>query len=293
MNIKVYLKQRKELIDEYIKCVCPIHGEPEKLHEALWFSIFEGGKRIRPIIMLAVADMAGAAFERVLDAASGIEMIHSSTLILDDLPSMDDALLRRGKPALHKVYGESTAILAANILMLDGLKLITGDLIKSVESMDRLSELNRDLFEAVGKEGVMLGQYLDLNASAQKINKKEIEEIHKRKTASLFHLSVKIAGVVSGFKGDELNALLSYADSFGMIFQISDDILAVEGSSSITGKSSLGGDISPNYIAVVGKKEAQKKISEEVKKAISSIKIFKKDAEVLIELVDFLKNRNV
>ncbi len=292
MNIKVYLKQRKELIDEYIKCVFPIHDEPEKIHEALWFSMFAGGKRVRPIIMLAIADIAGVGLERVLSAAAGIEMIHSSTLILDDLPSMDDALLRRGKPALHKVYGESTAILTANILMLDGLKLITNDLIKLLEDKEQLLDINRDVFEEIGKKGVMLGQFLDLSLSGKKISKKEIEDIHKRKTSSLFILSSKVAGLLSGLKRDEVSALLDYAEYFGMIFQISDDLLAVEGSVSSTGKSSLRKDMSPNYAVTIGQKEAKKKINDYTKKAISSVKIFKKNSEVLVELVKLLKGRS-
>ncbi len=292
MNIKVYLRQRKELIDEYIKFVFPMHEKPEKIHEALWFSMFEGGKRIRPIIMLAIADMAGIGLERVLNAAAGIEMIHSSTLILDDLPSMDDALLRRGKPALHKVYSESTAILTANILMLDGLKLISSDLIKSVEDREQLLDINEELFDKIGKEGVILGQFLDLSSSGKSISRKEIEEIHKRKTSALFVLSVKIAGLLLGFNKDELASLLSYAEYFGMIFQVSDDFLAVEGPVSSTGKSSLRKDLSPNYVAAIGKKEAKKKINEATKKAISSLKVFKKDSEVLIELVKYLKERS-
>ncbi|MDP8215964.1 MAG: polyprenyl synthetase family protein [Candidatus Kaelpia imicola] len=292
MNIKVYLRQRKELIDEYIKCVFPIHDQPEKIHEALWFSMFKGGKRIRPIIMLAIADLAGVGLERVLNAAAGIEMIHSSTLIFDDLPSMDDALLRRGKPALHKVYGESTAILAANILMLDGLKLITEDLIKLLEDREQLIEINRDVFEEIGKEGVMLGQFLDLTLSSKNINKKEIEEIHKRKTSSLFILSSKVAALLCGLKKDQVDALISYAESFGMIFQISDDFLALKGVVSKTGKTSFRTDVSPNYISVIGEREAKNKINEYTKKAISDIKVFKKENEVLVELIKLLKGRS-
>ncbi|MDP8253851.1 MAG: polyprenyl synthetase family protein [Candidatus Kaelpia aquatica] len=292
MNIKVYLKQRKELVDEYIKYVFPIHDQPEKIHEALWFSMFEGGKRIRPIIMLAIADLAGVGLERVLNAAAGIEMIHSSTLILDDLPSMDDALIRRGKPALHKVYGESTAILTANILMLDGLKLITEDLIKSLEDRERLLEINQDVFEEIGKEGVMLGQFLDLSFSGKSVNKREIEEIHRRKTSSLFILSSKVAALLCGFKQDQVTALVNYAESFGMVFQISDDLLALEGATSKTGKFSLRNDVSPNYISAIGEKESRKKMNDCTKKAISNIKVFKKEGEALIELVKLLKGRS-
>ncbi len=292
MNIKVYLKQRKELIDEYIKCVFPIYGEPDKIHEALWSSMFNGGKRIRPIIMLAIADLAGVGLEKVLNAAAGIEMIHSSTLILDDLPSMDDALLRRGKPALHKVYGESTAILTANILMLDGLRLITEDLIKTIEDKEQLLEINRDLFEGIGKDGLMLGQFLDLALSGKNISKKEVENVHKKKTSSLFTLSSKVAALLCGLNENQIESLLKYAESFGMIFQISDDLLALEGMVSKTGKTSLRMDVSSNYISATGSEEAKRKISEYTKKAISDVKIFKKDSEPLVELVKLLKERS-
>ncbi|MDD5614520.1 MAG: polyprenyl synthetase family protein, partial [Candidatus Omnitrophica bacterium] len=251
MNMKEYLSKRKELIEEYLKMVLPVQDEPQKLHEALWFSMFAGGKRIRAILMLAIADIAKSPIDKIISSAAGVEMVHTSTLILDDLPSMDDALLRRGKPALHRVYGEATAIIAANILMLEGIHLITNNLIDVVQDKDKLGAIISELFSEIGKDGIMLGQFLDLTLSNQKIKAKDVEDIHNRKTASLFKISAKIAAEICGLKTPEATALINYAVDFGLIFQISDDILAVEGVPSKTGKMSLASDRRPNYIDTI------------------------------------------
>ena len=197
MSINSYLKKRKVLLDEYLKVVLPIKEKPERLHEAMWYSLFNGGKRIRSIIMLAIADIAKVSLDGILNAAAGIEMIHTSTLILDDLPSMDDALLRRGKPALHRVYGEATTILVANILQLEGVSLVLKDLTRCYIDNDSAVECNSRFLSALGKEGIMVGQFLDLTLSNKDIKLRDIEDIHKKKTVSLFEVSARIAAIIS------------------------------------------------------------------------------------------------
>ncbi len=292
MNMKPYLKKRKALIDEYIKIVIPFKAEPQKLHDAMWYSMVDGGKRIRAVMMLAIADLVKFPLDEILDSAAGIEMIHTSTLILDDMPSMDDALLRRGKPALHRIDGEATAILLANVLLIEGISLILKNLIKSVKDTDELVKLTTEILSAIGKDGIMLGQFLDLTLSNREIKLKEVEDIHKKKTAALFEASAKIAAAVSGVSSSEFKAVVDYAYYFGMAFQVSDDFLAVEGSASSTGKMPLTKDKRPNFIAVCGKKDALQRLNGYIKKGVESIKVFKTpEAEPLIEMVKSLKDR--
>jgi len=292
MNMKPYLKKRKALIDEYIKIVLPFKTEPQKLHDAMWYCMVDSGKRIRAIMMLAIADLAKFPLDEILDSAAGIEMIHTSTLLLDDLPSMDDALLRRGKPALHRIDGEATAILLANVLLIEGISLIFKNVIKTINGTEELVKLTTDILSAIGKDGIMLGQFLDLTLSNKEIKLKEVEDIHKRKTAALFEASAKIAAAVSGLSLSEFKAVVNYAYYFGMAFQVSDDVLAVEGSASSTGKMALTKDKRPNFIAVCGKKDARQRLNNYIKKAVENIKIFKtSEAEPLIEMVRSLKDR--
>lgn len=291
MNIKTYLKKRKSLLDEYLKIVLPFDQVPEKLQESAWYCMLDGGKRIRSIIMLAIAELVDAPLQTVLNSAAGIEMIHTSTLILDDLPSMDDALLRRNKPALHRVYGEGVTILVANVLLLEGIRLILEDLIKKISDPQELSKLSRELFSAIGKDGVMVGQYLDLHLSNRKLKIREIEEIHSKKTVSLFEISAKIAGVLSGLNAVELKAVRDYARYFGMAFQISDDIIALERKPAVTGKLSLTKERRPNYLLVCGRKETQKRLRDYINKAVDSLKVLKFRKEFLRDLALYLKER--
>lgn len=293
MNLKLYFKKRKQLIDEYLKMVLPFQKDPQRLHEAVWYCMFSGGKRIRTIIMLAIAELLDTNLDEVLNSAAGIEMIHTSTLILDDLPSMDDALLRRGKPALHRIYGEAVTILVANVLMLEGLKLITRDLIRKIP-LDELDKLNSEFISAIGSKGIMLGQFLDLTLSNKKLKLKEIEDIHDKKTSSLFEIAAKVAGSISGASGTQLKALSDYALYFGRAFQISDDIIASENKPSISGKLSLTKERRPNYISVFGKTETKRRLNNYIHKSIKSIQSFKGNKskiECFLELSKSLKNR--
>ncbi len=291
MNLKVYLKKRKELIDEYLKVVLPLKDKPKKLHDAIWYCVFNGGKRIRPIVMLAIADLERMPLDKVLNAACGIEMVHTSTLILDDLPSMDDALLRRSKPALHRVYGEAITILVANILLLEGVNLITNDLMNKISDTEELKNIISELTGAIGKDGVMQGQFLDLTLSNEEIKLREIEEIHKKKTSMLFEISGKVAAVISGLSQDKIKAAHDYLSNFGMAFQISDDIIALENRPQVSGKISLNKDKRPSYVAVCGKKDAQRRLNNYINKAVEKIKVFKPESEPLVELAKALKDR--
>ncbi len=291
MDLKKTLKKKKELIDEYLKLVLPYCEEPVKLHEATWYAMFNGGKRLRAIIMLAIAEMKSQPLEIMLNPAAGIEMIHTSTLLLDDLPSMDDALLRRGKPALHKVYGEAITILVAQSLLLEGLDLIVTEIISRISSLEEKLRLCRKTFSLLGKDGIMLGQFLDLFKSNQELKLKEIEEIHAKKTASLFEVSVDIASSLAGFSSQEKKEIMNFATCFGKAFQISDDLIAVENKPAISGKLSLTKERRPNYVQVCGKKKTLKNLNDYIQKAIVSLKSLP-NSEFLIDLTKYLKTRN-
>lgn len=292
MNIRTYLRKRKELIDEYLKVVLPFQDTPGKLRDSIWYCMLNGGKRIRPIMMLAVLELVDEPIEEILNSCAGIEMVHTSTLILDDLPSMDDALLRRNKPALHRVYGEAISILAANVLLLEGIRLIEEDLITKISDSQILKKLITELLTSIGKDGIMFGQFLDLTLSNRQLKLSEVKEIHRKKTVSLFEISVKIAGIMSKMAPLQLKAVTDYAQYFGMAFQISDDVIALENKPAISGKISLTKDRRANYISVFGEKETKKRLNDYINKAIASLEIFKDKAEHLIDLALYLKERN-
>ncbi|RKY37873.1 MAG: hypothetical protein DRP73_00960 [Candidatus Omnitrophota bacterium] len=291
MDLKRTLKKKKELIDEYLKLVLPYSEGPPKLQEATWYAMLNGGKRLRGIIMMAITEMKGQPLEIILNPVAGIEMIHTSTLLLDDLPSMDDALLRRGKPALHKVYGEAITILVAESLLLEGLSLIIEEVINGISSQEERSRIIGNLFSSIGKDGVMLGQFLDLYKSNQELKLKEIEEIHAKKTGSLFEVCVDIASSLAGFTPQEKKEIMNFATYFGKAFQISDDLIAVENKPALSGKLSLTKDRRPNYVQLCGKKKTLKNLNDYVQKAISSLKVLP-NSEFLIELTKYLKTRN-
>lgn len=291
MNVKRYLLKQRKFIDEYIEKLLPLKEQDNKLSEAIRYSMVDGGKRIRAILMLEVANLLEKEPGVVIKSACGIEMIHTSTLLLDDLPSMDDALLRRGKPALHRIHGEATTILSANILLLEGIQLILDNAFENGLKLELISQMWRQLLEALGKHGIMAGQHLDLELSNQKLNIKAVENIHEKKTASLFISAINIAATLAGALPKEKDCLLKFAKNFGMAFQIRDDILSIEEKPKQTGKLSLTREVRPNYCIILGKKKADKKLKTYTEKARKSLAGFKERADTLIAITDYLQER--
>jgi geranylgeranyl diphosphate synthase type II len=290
--LQAWLADRRELVeralDEYLST-----GEraPAIIAEAMRYSLFAGGKRLRPMLALAASEAtaeraslaADSATALALPAACAIELIHTYSLVHDDLPAMDNDTLRRGRPTAHVVYGEGTAILSGDALLTEAFVLLTreprtGEVpgIADPELARRKLQAIRTIAEAAGAHGMVGGQALDLKAAepgAAPLEEMELREMHARKTGALLRASAVAGGVMAGAPDDVLAAIGAYGTHIGLAFQIVDDILDVEGASAVLGKTA-GKDAAagkPTYPALYGIEESRRRAETSVSRALEAI----------------------
>ena len=279
-DLQEYLHQRKERVEQHLFSFVPkCEGPASKLFEAMRYTLEAGGKRIRPICLLAGAEFvvglqpqeimrgewAGSRFpemaEALLRAACAVEMIHTYSLIHDDLPCMDDDDLRRGLPTCHKVYGEATALLAGDALLTHAFLVLAkiGPPLK-----EHALDAAKELADGCGAEGMVAGQAVDLIAEQTGRDETHLEFIHRRKTAALFRASLVAGGILAGGNHHDLRVLRSVGEVVGLIFQVVDDILDVEGTTEELGKS-IGRDAELGkltYPGLLGLEKARRRVSE-------------------------------
>ncbi|MBQ9442120.1 MAG: polyprenyl synthetase family protein [Selenomonadaceae bacterium] len=262
----------------------------EKIFEAMEYSLMSGGKRLRPVLLMAAADSVGGDGEKFLSVASAIEMIHTYSLIHDDLPAMDNDDFRRGKLTNHKVFGEATAILAGDALLTLAFEVMTRQ--KNVEPKILL-EVVKEMSIAAGVSGMVGGQMIDLESEGKKINLDTLKKMHLGKTGALFKAAIKSGAILAGADEKKLSALTNYAENFGLAFQITDDILDVIGDEKNLGKP-VGSDEKNHkstYVTLTSLDEAEKLAEKSVDDAVDSLKNFGDEANFLRELVKFLIDR--
>ena len=254
------------------------------------YSLMAGGKRLRPILLMAAADAVGVDGTRFLPVACALEMIHTYSLIHDDLPAMDNDELRRGKPTNHVVYGEGTAILAGDALLTLAFTVILRQKDVSAEALLRVVD---EISRAAGAEGMVGGQMLDLEAENRQISIDELRRVHMGKTGALFRAALRSGAILAGAAEDQLEALTAYANHFGLAFQITDDILDVIGTAEEIGKP-VGSDEKNHkstYVSLTSLEDAQDLAHRTVQEAESDLYIFGERAAFLRELVGYLVNR--
>lgn len=234
MNPSEYLTIQKERVDSYIdRYLLPETAKPESIHKAIRYSVFSGGKRFRAGLCIASCETFGGGFERALPIASGIELIHAYSLIHDDLPCMDDDDLRRGKPTLHRVFGENIAVLAG-----DALNALAFDLVSRAEDC----RLVRVLARAIGTEGMIGGQVADVESVGEKdLDCGDVEFIHTRKTAALIRASLEMGALAGGAAIEDVATIGEFGSKIGLAFQVVDDILDIESTDEVLGKD-VGSD---------------------------------------------------
>lgn len=234
MTTLEYLTVQKNRVNDFLDgYLLPESVKPEIIHEAIRYSVFSGGKRFRAALCIAACETFGGDVDRVLPVASGIELIHTYSLIHDDLPCMDDDDLRRGKPTLHKVYGENIAVLAG-----DALNALAFDLVSRADDC----RLVGVLAHAIGTEGMIGGQVADvMSCGLDDISEDYVEFIHTRKTAALINASVRMGAITAGVSSDDLKITGEFGSRIGLAFQIVDDILDIVSSNDILGKD-VGSD---------------------------------------------------
>ena len=248
MDIKEYLEQKREAVDGYLLSIIPAADTPPTtLHESMRYSLFAGGKRVRPILAIAAAEAIGDAGAAILPIASSLELIHTYSLIHDDLPAMDNDDFRRGKPTNHKIYGDAMAILAGDALLTMAFELCSQP--EAVDGLDptRQVRLIHELSVGSGNRGMVGGQVLDIQAENKDIDLPTLQSIHKHKTGMLIRAAVRMGALTAGATARQLENMTGYAEDIGLAFQIADDVLNVTGTREELGKN-------PNTDAQRGKK---------------------------------------
>ncbi len=286
VNIKL-----AELIDKEISKDLP----QTSLFNAIKYSLSAQGKRLRPVLGLAVADVFETDYKVVLPYLCAIEMIHTYSLIHDDLPSMDNDDYRRGIPTSHKVFGEAVAILTGDALLNYAFEIMFKDLAES-EPQDFKKKIDaiRIIAKSAGMSGMIAGQIIDIGYEGKEIPEDLLKKMHELKTGGIIKASIIAPAIICGASEEEINCLVTYSENIGLAFQIRDDILDVVGSSEVMGKSS-GSDKSKNkstFVSVYGLEQSKEKLNQVTKKAISALGIFKEKANFLVGLAEFIETRN-
>lgn len=292
-DFKTYLKEKKEQVDTALALYLPeVADLTSDLMKSMRYSVFAGGKRLRPILCLAGANTVGALESNVMPAACALEMIHTYSLIHDDLPAMDDDNYRRGKPTNHKVFGEGVAILAGDLLLTYAFELMASAA-PSVENPTMLLNVMRIIAEAAGFRGMIGGQMIDLECENRKVDLSTVEEMHRKKTGALLTASVKVGALLGGADGDELKRFEDYGYHFGLAFQITDDLLDIVGNFKEMGKKP-GSDLEKNkmtYPALLGVDGSREAAEMHVKKAVEAISPYGDTAEPLKAIAEYLLQR--
>jgi geranylgeranyl diphosphate synthase type II len=295
MDLKHYLKERCKLVDEALDMLLPREDElPAALHKSMRYSVFAGGKRIRPILMLAACEAVGGDINLAMPAACAMEMIHTYSLIHDDLPAMDDDDFRRGNPTNHKVFGEAVAILAGDALLTAAFIAMSrpaGSL--QVPPATLLAVIN-EIGNCAGSHGMVGGQVIDMESEGQHdIDLAIVQYIHTHKTGALIKASIKAGAMLGGADDQALAAMIRYGETVGLAFQIADDILDIEGTTEEIGKDAGSDQVrgKATYPAVVGLAESKRRAAELMAMALESLAGFDAKADPLREIAGYIVNR--
>jgi geranylgeranyl diphosphate synthase type II len=291
MDFSRYWAARQKEVDAALHRFLPPAGtRPKTIHQAMRYSIFAGGKRLRPVICLASAEVLRGKTAAALPLACAVECIHTYSLIHDDLPCMDNDDFRRGKPTSHKVYGEGIAVLAG-----DALLTIAFEMVAAAKAPSRYphATLIRELAHAAGSQALVAGQVADLEGEGKKLTLPELRYIHENKTAALIASSIRLGAMSANATPAQLAGLTDFGQSLGLAFQVIDDILDVTQSTEKLGKSA-GKDITAQkatYPALLGLAKAKKEADRLTARARAALKPFGKNAAPLEAIADYLLKR--
>ncbi len=290
--LKEYLQTNKTVIESFLDTLLQSPNEEyKKLYESMNYSLLMGGKRIRPILTKAVMDSLNVDYTPYLDIICAIELIHSYSLIHDDLPAMDNDDYRRGSLTNHKVYGDGMAVLAGDGLLTYAFQLICQN---KVASAEQKVQIINALSKRAGPEGMVGGQAFDLLSEGKAIPLDELQVLHRGKTGALFLAAVEIGLILSNASPNTQKSYLAYADKLGLLFQITDDILDVTGTVEELGKMP-GSDekqLKSTYVSLLGLEGAKEKAKEVALQAKEDLGQIQPIPHVLIELIDYLVNRS-
>ena len=290
MNLTEFRKLNEPLIQQQLTDLISSLAIPTPLKESMDYSLQAGGKRIRPILLLAVLHELGASHPDALKVAAAIEMIHTYSLVHDDLPSMDNDDLRRGMPTNHKVYGEAVAILAGDALLTYSFGIIAR--LEQVSSDDKVRLIDL-LSVAAGAEGMVGGQVLDIEGEEKKLSLEELEQIHRLKTGALLTYSILAGAILGHASAEEMVAFSRFGEHLGLAFQIQDDILDVTGTSQELGKTAGKDETSEKstYPSLLTLPKAKEKLDFHAAEAIHALRSLNADCPLLEELMSLIVQR--
>ncbi len=294
-QLQVYLDEKIKVVNSALDNYLPkAETLPASLHDSMRYSVFAGGKRIRPILMLAACETVGGNVANVLPAACAIEMIHSYSLIHDDLPAMDDDNFRRGIPTNHKVYGEATAILAGDGLLTEAFILLSNPATCGSIPLTDIREIIHILAKSAGSMGMVGGQVVDMEAEEKPIDLPTLEYIHTHKTGALILAAIEIGAILGGATAEQRKALSNYGKNAGLAFQVADDILDI-----VADQSQLGKDVGSDqergkatYPALLGLTGARQRAADLHGQALTALEQFDESARPLREIASFIVNRS-
>jgi len=294
-QVRKRLAMRAAQVSSFIDRLLPTTSQgPGIIHDAMRYSLLPGGKRLRPTLLLETAALLGADEERFLPAAGAIELIHTYSLVHDDLPAMDDDDLRRGKPSSHRVYGEGIAILTGDALLTLGFEQLAKTGAHFPGRAARVLEAVYEVARAIGTMGMIGGQVLDLDSEGHDVELDELRRIHRMKTGCLFEATMRFPAIVLNAPPEKLDAVTEYARRFGVAFQITDDILDVVGDEAVMGKR-RGSDSASNkatYPGLLGLDEARVEARRAVREAIGALEPFGARAAFLVDLARLMLDRD-
>jgi geranylgeranyl pyrophosphate synthase len=292
VNLKIFLAETSELVNQKLDELVPKSEiEPKNLHAAIRWSLFAGGKRFRPALTIAVGNCFGASTEKLLATAAALEMIHTYSLVHDDLPAMDDDSIRRGQPTCHVKFDEATAILAGDALQTLAFQTIAED--ENLTPKARVKMISEIARAAGTPAGMVAGQVFDLAAEGKHISGEDLKRIHERKTGAMIVASARAGAIIAEASEKELDAVSIYAAQLGLLFQIVDDLLDVSGTAADLGKTP-GKDArseKATYPALYGLEQAQNLAAETHRNCVSALSEIQKPTELLREIADFILER--
>ncbi len=291
MNVKTYLKSRQQMVDRALDRHLPKEStKPTTIHKAMRYSLFAGGKRLRPILCLAAAEACSGKIDNAMSLACAMECIHTYSLVHDDLPSMDNDDFRRGRATCHKVFGDGIAVLAGDALLTVAFEIVS---YAKPTSRYNMSILLREIAVASGSRKLIAGQVADLEAEGKKTTRDGLRYIHENKTAAILTTSVRLGAMSANANPKQLAAITKFGRALGLAFQVIDDILDVTQTSEKLGKSA-GKDIAAQkatYPAVIGLEASRMEARRLTKQAHAALSIFGTKAEALHALANYLLER--
>lgn len=291
-EVRAFLAECRALIDERLDNLIPAEArEPSSVHGAIRWSLFAGGKRLRPALVLAAGRAFGAADAQLLDTACALEMVHTYSLIHDDLPAMDDDDLRRGRPTCHIRFGEATAILAGDVLQTLAFQTIAED--ERLAPGVRVRVMSEVARAAGTPDGMVAGQAYDLDAESRAVTGEELERIHRHKTGALITAAVRCSALIAGASASELEAVTRYASALGLLFQITDDLLDVTATAEDLGKTP-GKDArsrKATYAAIYGLDAARERAQAVYQEALTALDELERPSPTLRAIARFILER--